>query len=157
MIDKLKNIIQIQFIKQFQQIELQVYNQIILVQVWSGKFTALTLRWHHSSIKARQSSCASFDRYSLKCQPFWTHSYLRIFWVRWCECFCENGKVHQMVLNDRQIKMPHISEAMNMSKERVRHILSQHFGMKSCPRVGCHVCSRQTINVFKWRFNAQLA
>ncbi|GFT00291.1 histone-lysine N-methyltransferase SETMAR [Trichonephila clavipes] len=40
------------------------------------------------------------------------------------------AKVHQMELNDRQIKVRDISEAMNMSKERVCHILNQHLDMR---------------------------
>ena len=40
------------------------------------------------------------------------------------------AKVHQMVLDDRRIKMREIAEVMNMSKERVCHILNQHLGMR---------------------------
>ncbi|XP_026319343.1 protein GVQW3-like [Hyposmocoma kahamanoa] len=40
------------------------------------------------------------------------------------------AKVHQMVLDDRRIKVKEIEEVMNMSKERVCHILNQHLGMR---------------------------
>ncbi|GFV83657.1 retrovirus-related Pol polyprotein from transposon 17.6 [Trichonephila clavipes] len=36
------------------------------------------------------------------------------------------ARVHQMGLDDRQIKVREIAEAMNMSKERVCHLLNQH-------------------------------
>ncbi|GFS76258.1 histone-lysine N-methyltransferase SETMAR [Trichonephila clavipes] len=39
------------------------------------------------------------------------------------------GKVHQMVLDDRRIKVREIAEVMNLSKERVCHILNQHLGI----------------------------
>ena len=38
--------------------------------------------------------------------------------------------VHQMVLDDRRIKVKEIAEVMNMPKERVCHILNQHSGMR---------------------------
>ena len=41
------------------------------------------------------------------------------------------AKVHQMVLDDRRIKVREIAVVMNMSKERVCHILNQHLGMRS--------------------------
>ena len=40
------------------------------------------------------------------------------------------GKVHQMVLDDRRIKVREIADVMNMSKERVCQILNQHLGMR---------------------------
>ena len=40
------------------------------------------------------------------------------------------AKVHQMVLDDRRIKVRGIAEVMKMSKERVYHILNQHLGMR---------------------------
>ena len=40
------------------------------------------------------------------------------------------AKVHQMVLDDHQIKVREIAEVMNMSKECVCHILNQHLGMR---------------------------
>ncbi|GFX30089.1 histone-lysine N-methyltransferase SETMAR [Trichonephila clavipes] len=40
------------------------------------------------------------------------------------------AKVHQMVLDDHRIKVREIAEVMNMSKERVCHILNQHLGMR---------------------------
>lgn len=40
------------------------------------------------------------------------------------------AKVHQMVLDDRRIKVREIAEAMKMSKERVCHILNQDLGMR---------------------------
>ena len=39
-------------------------------------------------------------------------------------------KVHQMVLDDRQIKVREIAAVMNMLTERVCHILNQHLGMR---------------------------
>ncbi|XP_030761217.1 protein GVQW3-like [Sitophilus oryzae] len=39
-------------------------------------------------------------------------------------------KVHQMVLDDRRIKVREIAEIMNISKERVCHILNQDLGMR---------------------------
>ena len=40
-----------------------------------------------------------------------------------------------MVLDDRRMKVREIAEVMNMSKERVCHILNQHLGMrKLCAR-----------------------
>ncbi|GFU77547.1 histone-lysine N-methyltransferase SETMAR [Trichonephila clavipes] len=41
--------------------------------------------------------------------------------------------VHQMVLNDHRIKAREVAEAMNVSKERVCHILNQHLGMRKLP------------------------
>ena len=41
-----------------------------------------------------------------------------------------NAKVHQMVLDDRRIKVREIAEVMNMSKECVHHILNKHLGMR---------------------------
>ena len=49
-------------------------------------------------------------------------------------------KIHQMVPDDRRIKVREIAEVMNMSKERVCHI--NIWAWESCPRVGCRVCSR---------------
>ncbi|GFW21898.1 histone-lysine N-methyltransferase SETMAR [Trichonephila clavipes] len=43
------------------------------------------------------------------------------------------AKVHQIVLDDRRIKVREIVEFMNMSKERVCHILNQHLGMRKLP------------------------
>ncbi|XP_030758938.1 uncharacterized protein LOC115884482 [Sitophilus oryzae] len=40
------------------------------------------------------------------------------------------AKVHQMVLDDRRIKVREITEVMNISKERVCHILNQELGMR---------------------------
>ena len=40
------------------------------------------------------------------------------------------AKVHQMVLDDRRIKVREIAEVMKMSKERVCHILHQDLGMR---------------------------
>lgn len=40
------------------------------------------------------------------------------------------AKVHQMVLDDRRIKVREIAEVMNISKERVCHILNQDLGMR---------------------------
>ena len=48
-------------------------------------------------------------------------------------------KVHQMVLDDCRIKVRELAEVINMSKERVCHILNQHLGMRklSAPWVPC--------------------
>ncbi|GFT21120.1 histone-lysine N-methyltransferase SETMAR [Trichonephila clavipes] len=40
------------------------------------------------------------------------------------------AKVHQMVLDDSRIKVREIAEVMNMSNERLCHILNQHLGMR---------------------------
>src|SRR5436190_21585100 len=40
------------------------------------------------------------------------------------------AKVHKIVLDDRQIKVREIAEVMNMSNERVCHILNQHLDMR---------------------------
>ena len=40
------------------------------------------------------------------------------------------AKVHEMVPDDRRIKVREIAEVMNMSKERVCHILNQHLDMR---------------------------
>lgn len=40
------------------------------------------------------------------------------------------AKVHQMILDDRRIKVREIAAVMNMSKERVCHILNQHLDMR---------------------------
>ena len=40
------------------------------------------------------------------------------------------AKVHQMVLDDCRIKVREIGEVMNISKERVCHILNQHLVMR---------------------------
>ncbi|GFU86048.1 histone-lysine N-methyltransferase SETMAR [Trichonephila clavipes] len=40
------------------------------------------------------------------------------------------AKVYQMVLDDHRIKVREIAKIMNMSKERVCHILNQHLGMR---------------------------
>ncbi|GFU58715.1 hypothetical protein NPIL_286731 [Nephila pilipes] len=37
--------------------------------------------------------------------------------------------VHQLVLDDQRIKVTEIADAMNMSKERVCHVLNQDLGM----------------------------
>ena len=38
-----------------------------------------------------------------------------------------------MVLDDRRIKVREIAEVMNMSKERVCHMVNQHLGMRKLP------------------------
>ncbi|XP_030749345.1 protein GVQW3-like [Sitophilus oryzae] len=40
------------------------------------------------------------------------------------------AKVHQILLDDRRIKVREIAEVMNISKERVGHILNQDLGMR---------------------------
>src|SRR5436190_23148743 len=40
------------------------------------------------------------------------------------------AKVHEMVLDDRRIKVREIAEVMKMSKESVCHILNQHLDMR---------------------------
>ena len=45
------------------------------IRGWSEKFSTSTWRWQHSSMKASEWSCASFDSYSLKFQPIWTRSF----------------------------------------------------------------------------------
>ena len=40
------------------------------------------------------------------------------------------AKVHQMVLDDRRMKVREIAVVMNMSKECVCHILNQHLDMR---------------------------
>ena len=40
------------------------------------------------------------------------------------------AKIHQMVLDNRRIKVREIEEAMNISKERVCHILNEDLGMR---------------------------
>ena len=40
------------------------------------------------------------------------------------------AQVHLMVLGNRRIKVREIAEAMNMSKERVCHILNEDLGMR---------------------------
>ena len=40
------------------------------------------------------------------------------------------AKVHQMVLDDHRIKVRTIAEVMNVSKERVFHMLNQHLGVR---------------------------
>lgn len=40
------------------------------------------------------------------------------------------AQVHQMVLENRRIKVTEIAEAMSISKERVCHILIEHLGMR---------------------------
>ncbi|GFX50631.1 histone-lysine N-methyltransferase SETMAR [Trichonephila clavipes] len=40
------------------------------------------------------------------------------------------AKVHQMVLDDRRIKVREIAEVMNMSKEHVYYILNHHLCMR---------------------------
>ena len=40
------------------------------------------------------------------------------------------AKVHPMGLDDGRIKVREIAEVMNMSKERVCHILNEHLGMR---------------------------
>src|SRR5436190_18847496 len=40
------------------------------------------------------------------------------------------AKVHEMVLDDGRIKVREIAEVMNMSKERVCHLLNQHLDMR---------------------------
>ncbi|GFU70147.1 histone-lysine N-methyltransferase SETMAR [Trichonephila clavipes] len=40
------------------------------------------------------------------------------------------AKIRQMVLEDLRIKVKEVTEAMNMSKERVSHILNQHLGIR---------------------------
>ena len=40
------------------------------------------------------------------------------------------ANIHEMVLDDHRIKVRDIAEVMNMSKERVCHILNQHLDMR---------------------------
>ena len=50
--------------------------------------------------------------------------------------------VHQNVLDDRQIKVRGIAEVMNVSKERVCHILNHHLGMRKLSARWVPRCSR---------------
>ena len=39
-------------------------------------------------------------------------------------------KVHKIILSDRKVKLDDISETLNISKERVGHIVNEHLAMR---------------------------
>ncbi|GFX02737.1 histone-lysine N-methyltransferase SETMAR [Trichonephila clavipes] len=65
------------------------------------------------------------------------------------------AKVHQMVLDDRRIKVIKIVEVINMSKERVCHILNQHLGMRKLS--ACWVSRLLTLGQKRVRMNISKA
>ncbi|GBM00036.1 hypothetical protein AVEN_214110-1 [Araneus ventricosus] len=57
------------------------------------------------------------------------------------------GKIHDMVLSDRRIKVREIVEATGISQGTVFSILQEKLGVKKSRKDGCRVCSQ-------WRTNA---
>jgi hypothetical protein len=55
-------------------------------------------------------------------------------------------QVHDMVLDDRRMKVREIAETIGISKERVGYILHEELDMKSYARDGCRACSQQIKN-----------
>ena len=50
------------------------------------------------------------------------------------------NKVHDIVLEDRRLKVSEIVKPVGISDERVHHILTEELGMKSCLQDGWRVC-----------------
>jgi transposase len=55
-------------------------------------------------------------------------------------------QVHDVLLDDRRMKVREIAETIGISKERVGYILHEELGMKSFAQTGCHACSQQIKN-----------
>jgi transposase len=58
-------------------------------------------------------------------------------------------QVHDMLLDDRRMKVRKIAETIGISKECVRYILHEELDMKkSFAQDGCRACSQQIKNAF---------
>jgi histone-lysine N-methyltransferase SETMAR len=55
-------------------------------------------------------------------------------------------QVHDMVLDDRLLKLPEIVETMGTLKERIGYTLHEELDMKSFAQDGCRACSQQIKN-----------
>jgi transposase len=56
-------------------------------------------------------------------------------------------QVHDVVLDDWQMKVHEIAETIGISKERVGYILHEELNMKRFAQEGCHACSQQIKNI----------
>ena len=59
-------------------------------------------------------------------------------------------KIHDIVLNDRRLKVREISETVNISVGRVWHILHECLGMKKLSADGCRVYSQPITSGLVW-------
>jgi transposase len=55
-------------------------------------------------------------------------------------------QVHDVVLDDRRMKVHEIAETIGISKECVGYILHEELDMKSVAQDGCRACSQQIKN-----------
>jgi hypothetical protein len=55
-------------------------------------------------------------------------------------------KIHDMVMDDRRVKVRGIASAVGISSERVHNILHQHLNMRKLSANGCRDCSQLTKN-----------
>jgi hypothetical protein len=55
-------------------------------------------------------------------------------------------KIHDMVMDDRRVKVRETASAEGISNERVHNILHQHFNMRKLSANGCRDCSQLTKN-----------
>jgi predicted phosphatase len=55
-------------------------------------------------------------------------------------------QVHNMVLDDRRMKVREIAETIGISKECVGYILHEELDIKSFAQNGCRTCSQQIKN-----------
>jgi predicted HTH transcriptional regulator len=55
-------------------------------------------------------------------------------------------KIHDMVMDDRRVKVREIASTVGISSERVHNILHQHLNMKKLSANGCRDCSQLTKN-----------
>ncbi|GBP33923.1 Putative uncharacterized protein FLJ37770 [Eumeta japonica] len=55
-------------------------------------------------------------------------------------------KIHEMILDDRRMKVRELAHAVGISSERVHHILHEYLDMRNSLRDGCRDCSHSTIS-----------
>jgi galactokinase len=55
-------------------------------------------------------------------------------------------KIHDMVMDDRRVKVQEIASAVGISSERVHNILHQHLNMRKLSANECRDCSQVTKN-----------
>jgi len=60
-------------------------------------------------------------------------------------------QVHDVLLDERWMKVRKIAETMGISKERVGYILHKELDMKSFAQSGCRPCSQQIKNALAWK------
>jgi transposase len=61
-------------------------------------------------------------------------------------------QVHDMVLDDRWMKVREITQTIGISNERVGYILHEELDMKKFARDGCRACSQQIKNALARRY-----